>query len=71
MIKMKLHIKLSEHRMTQKELFEKTGIRLSTISGYCNDKFKHIVREHLDQFCEMFDCPISDLIEYEQNKKDH
>lgn len=64
MIKMKLHIKLAEKRMTQKELAEKTGIRLATISGYCNDKFKHVVREHLDIFCKILDCPLSDLIEY-------
>lgn len=71
MIKMKLHIKLAEHRMTQKELSERTGIRQPTISAYCNDSFKHIVKEHLDQFCEIFDCQVSDLIEYEPNKKDN
>ena len=64
MIKMKLHIKLAEHRMTKKELSERTGIRTSTISAYCNDTFKHVVREHLNVFCQIFNCSISDLIEY-------
>ena len=64
MIKMKLHIKLAEHRMTQSELSEKTGIRQPTISAYCNDTFKHIVKEHLDMFCNIFNCKPEDLIEY-------
>lgn len=70
MIKMKLHIKLAEFNMTKNELSKRTGVRTSTISSYCNGKFKHVVKEHLDFFCEVFDCPISDLIEYVPNKKD-
>lgn len=68
MIKMKLHIKLAEARMTQKELAERTGIRPPTISAYCNDTFKHIVKEHLDMFCNIFGCSVGDLVEYEVNK---
>lgn len=64
MIKMKLHIKMAEKRMTQKELSEMTGIRQATISAYCSDNFKHIVREHLDQFCTIFNCEVSDLMEF-------
>lgn len=67
-IKMKLHIKLAENRMTQKELSEKTGIRLPTISAYCTDNCKHIVKEHLDIFCKLFHCKIEDLIEYVDNE---
>lgn len=69
MIRMKLHIKLAEFRMTQKELSEKTGIRQPTISAYCTDNFKHVVREHLDIFCELFKCNVEDLIEYVEDKK--
>ena len=69
MIKMRLHIKLAEFRMTQKELSEKTGIRPATISAYCTDNFKHVVREHLDIFCELFKCNVEDLIEYVEEKK--
>lgn len=64
MIKMKLHIELAKNRMTQKELAEKTGIRLPTISAYCNDNFKHIVKEHLDTFCKEFNCNVNDLVEF-------
>lgn len=68
MIKMKLHIKLAEARMSQRELSEKTGIRPATISAYCNDSFKHIVKEHLDMFCKIFNCKAEDLIEYVEEK---
>lgn len=67
MIKMKLHIKLAEFRMTQKELSEKTGIRQPTISAYCTDTNKHIVKEHLDIFCKLFNCTVKDLVEYEED----
>lgn len=64
MIKMKLHIKLAEKRLTQKQLSELTGIRLPTISAYCTDKFKTIPREHLNLLCRFFNCNVADLIEY-------
>ncbi|MBY6816443.1 helix-turn-helix transcriptional regulator [Clostridium botulinum] len=70
MIKMKLHIKLAEKRITQKELSIETGIRLPTISGYCTDNFKMLSRQHLDIFCKYFNCNISDLIEFINDNED-
>ncbi|MDU1096421.1 MAG: helix-turn-helix transcriptional regulator [Clostridium sp.] len=64
MIKMKLHIKLAEFKMNQKELSEKTGISKNTIGAYCNETNKHIVKEHLDIFCKLFDCKVEDIVEY-------
>lgn len=64
MIKMKLHIKLAEFKMNQKELAEKTGISKNTIGAYCNETNKHIVKDHLDIFCKLFDCKVEDIIEY-------
>jgi putative transcriptional regulator len=64
MIRMKLHIKLAEHRLTQKQLSEITGIRLPTISAYCTDSFKMIPKEHLDIFCKHFKCNVEDLIQF-------
>ncbi|WP_394896044.1 helix-turn-helix domain-containing protein [Clostridium paraputrificum] len=68
MIKMKLHIKLAEFKMNQKELAEKTGISKNTIGAYCNETNKHIVKEHLDIFCKLFDCKVEDIIEYTEDK---
>lgn len=64
MIKMKLHIKLAEKRMTQKQLSELLSIRIGTISAYCNDTFKMINKEHLNKMCTFFNCTPNDLIEY-------
>lgn len=69
MIRMKLNIKMAERRMTQNELSKLTGIRQPTISTYYNDTFKTIPREHLDKFCECFNCNVSDLVEYISNDK--
>ena len=64
MIKMKLHVRLAEKRMTQKQISEITGIRLPTVSTYCTDTFKTIPREHLNQLCNLLSCSVSDLLEY-------
>lgn len=64
MINFKLHIRLAEKRMSQKELSEILDIRLATISGYVNNKAKHIPIEHLNKFCKFFHCRIEDIIEY-------
>ena len=69
MIKMKLHIKLAEYRLSQKEFSELMGIRVATINAYCNDKEKHIPVEHLNKFCKYFKCNVSDLIEYVKEKE--
>lgn len=61
---MKLHIKIAEFRTTQKQVSEDTGIRLPTLSAYCNDDFKTIPRRHLDALCKHFNCKVEDLIEY-------
>ncbi|MBN1069451.1 XRE family transcriptional regulator [Clostridium botulinum] len=68
MIKMKLHIKLAEKRITQKQLAKDTGVRLPTISGYCTDNFKMLSRDHLNIFCRYFNCNISDLIEFVEDE---
>jgi len=64
MIRMKLHLLLAEHMLTQQELAYATNIRQSTISNYVNQSYKHIVNTHLDILCNFFSCDITDLIEY-------
>lgn len=68
MIKFKLHLLMAEHRMTQKEVAEKTGIHAPTINKYYHDTFIKIDREHIDLLCSLFNCKIDDLIEYIPNK---
>lgn len=64
MIKFRIHVLMAEHRLTQKELSQKTGIHASIIAKYYHDSIIRINREHLDIFCKIFDCDIQDLIEY-------
>ncbi|ERI90967.1 DNA-binding helix-turn-helix protein [Clostridiales bacterium oral taxon 876 str. F0540] len=66
---MKLHIKMAEQRISQRELAQLTGIRQPSISAYCTDSFKMIPKEHIDIFCKFFNCKIEDLIEYVQEEK--
>ena len=64
MIKFKIHSLMGERRMTQKELAEISNIHPSIIAKYYHDTIIRINREHLDEFCKIFDCNIQDLIEY-------
>ncbi len=69
MIKMRLHILFAEKRITRKQLSEDTGIRLATISAYCNEKYKYLVPDHLSLICDYLSCELSDLIEYVKEDK--
>ncbi|KFX56190.1 helix-turn-helix transcriptional regulator [Clostridium botulinum] len=69
MIKMRLHILLAEKRITRKQLSEDTGIRLATVSAYCNEKYKYLVPEHLSKLCKYLKCDISNLIEYVEDEE--
>ena len=64
---MKLHIKMKEINITQKELSTQTGIRQATISDYANNKNIMFVKNHLDILCNYFNCEIQDLIEYKKD----
>lgn len=64
MVKLKLHLLMAQHRMTQKKLSLLTGIATATINKYYNDTILHIPKEHIDVFCKLFNCTVGDLIEY-------
>lgn len=64
MIKTNLHIELAKARMTRKELSKATGIRESTISGYANNKYVYIAKDHIDKICRVLNCTPNDLFEY-------
>lgn len=63
MVKIKVSDLLGKHKMTQKELSDRTGIRPATISAYYNETAKHIVLEHLEKICAVFNCDINDVLE--------
>jgi putative transcriptional regulator len=64
MVKMKLHILLDKHRISQRELSSETGIRFETINKYTNNSYKYISNSHLNILCRFFNCQISDILEY-------
>jgi len=64
MIRMKLHMKMAEIKISQRKLSDATGIRQATLSGYYNDSFVMIPKEHLDILCKFFRCNVGDLIEF-------
>lgn len=71
MINCKLKELMNKKNINQKELSMLTGIRPNTISGYYNNTFKLVDRNHIDKFCEVFYCNTCDLFEYvkEEEKK--
>ncbi len=68
MIKIHLSTILGKYRMSQADLARKTGIRPSTICDIYNEMCDRINIEHLDRICEVLDCDISELLEYQPNK---
>lgn len=67
MVRMKLHILLEKHRLSQRELSLNTGIRYGTINAYTNNEYKYISNKHIDILCSYFQIEISDLIEYKKD----
>ena len=65
-IMVKFNIKTLRHNagMTQKELQILSHIRPTTLSSYENSSAKTIPIEHINILCRIFDCQISDLMEY-------
>ena len=73
MLKIKLSDLLGKHKMTQKSLADLTGIRPATVSKMYYEEIKRFDVKHLNNICKVFDCEISELLEYipdEQNKND-
>lgn len=69
MIKIKLSDLLGKNKMTQKSLSDLTGIRPATISQMYYEESKRIDVRHLNNICKVFDCKISELLEYIPDEK--
>jgi len=69
MIRIKLSELLGKHKMTQKALADLTNIRPATISKMYYEESKRIDVRHLNNLCKVFDCEISELLEYVPDKK--
>ncbi len=67
MIKIKLSEVLGRKKMTRKKLAELTNVRPNTIGDLYNEKVKKIDIDTLDKICNVLECDISDLLEYQTN----
>ncbi len=64
MIKIKLSDLLGKHKMSQKALSDLTHIRPATISKMYYEETKRLDIKQLNNICRVFNCEISDLLEY-------
>lgn len=69
MIKIKLSDLLGKYKMTQKSLAEATHIRPATISKMYYEETKRVDIKQLNSICQVFNCEISDLLEYIPDSK--
>lgn len=68
-IKIKVSDMLGSHKMSQKNLSDKTGIRPATISALYHETVKRIEIEHMEKLCTAFNCQPGDLFEYVNEPK--
>lgn len=68
MIRIKISDLLGKHKMTQSALAKQTNIRPATISKMYYEEVKRIDVKHLNNICKVFDCEISELLEYIPDK---
>ncbi|QWU13371.1 putative transcriptional regulator [Paenibacillus sophorae] len=64
MIKIKIAEMLGKHKMSRKDLAEATGIRQATVGLLYNEEIKRIEVEWLDKICKVFNCSLTDIIDY-------
>ena len=65
-IKFKLLDVLNKNNITRYKLSKITGIRYDTICNYCKGNVTLLNKEYLTIFCEVLNCNINDIIEYEK-----
>ncbi|MGP4107928.1 helix-turn-helix domain-containing protein [Virgibacillus sp. L01] len=68
-VKLRLSELLGIHKMSQKELAQKTGIRPATISAIYHEQLKRIDIDHINSLCKVLNCEPGDLIVYIDDDK--
>lgn len=71
MIRIKLSNLLGKHKMTQKSLADLANIRPATVSKMYYEEVKRIDIQHINNICKVFNCEISELLEYVPDKKEN
>lgn len=68
-ISCKLSTLMGEKRYNIGHVHEKTGLSRNTISNLYHDKMERIDYTTLSKLCELFDCPVGDILEYRKESK--
>lgn len=68
MIIVRLDRIMADRKISLNELSEKVGISTTNLSLLKNGKVKGIRFETLDKICEVLECEISDILEYEKTQ---
>ena len=63
-IRCKLSMLMGKHRYNMGYVHEKTGLSRTTISNLYHDRMERIDYVTLGKLCELFDCPVGDILEY-------
>jgi putative transcriptional regulator len=69
LIKIKLSELLGKNKMTRKALAELVDVRPNTIGDLYHEKVKRIDLDLLNNICNVLDCELSDLIEYQRDEE--
>lgn len=66
MIKVKLDVMMAKREMSLNELSEKVGITLANLSILKNNKAKAIRFSTLEAICEVLECRVEDILEFQK-----
>lgn len=66
MIKSNLKALMEQHDISQRQLSIKTGIRPQTLKNMTTGEIKQIPVEAVNSICELFNCQLGDIFEYEK-----
>ena len=68
-IKIKLKGLLENNGMSKNKLGQKAEMQHAQINHYCNNEITRLDVDVLARICTVFNCTISDLLEFEPPKK--
>ncbi|MCU7381016.1 helix-turn-helix transcriptional regulator [Clostridiales Family XIII bacterium ASD5510] len=68
MVKCKLSLLMGRDRKKIQDVCNETGLARNTVANLYNDKAGRIDFTTIDKLCEMFQCTVGELLEYEQRQ---
>ena len=63
-VRCKLSTLMGKYRYNMGHVHEKTGLSRTTISNLYHDRMERIDYVTLSKLCELFNCPVGDILEY-------